>query len=161
MSSIADGLCILGVAEHSLSSGSDSTVNGITKSSATDFGKRGITCHAIAPGGVKSDMFTQVTWKYIPGASGTLSAESIENAMADNCPFERCAVPADVVRVVAFLVSDDGGWVKGRQAGSSGDSQPISVSQVRSSPSPENRDNDRWLNSALSPSPSLYHMQEK
>ncbi|KAI4129003.1 MAG: hypothetical protein LQ338_002470 [Usnochroma carphineum] len=118
MSSIAAGL--LGVADHSLYSGSKSAVNGITKSFATDFGKKGMTCNAIAPGGVKSDMFTQVAWRYIPGADGSWSADAIETAMANHCPLGRCAVPLDIARVVAFLVSEDGGWVNGKQADSSG-----------------------------------------
>ncbi|KAL9604620.1 MAG: hypothetical protein Q9219_000340 [cf. Caloplaca sp. 3 TL-2023] len=112
MSSIAAGL--IGVANHSLYSGSKSAVNGITKSFAKDFGRKGMTCNAIAPGGVKSDMFTQVAWRYIPGADGTWSADAIETAMANNCPLGRCAVPLDVARVVAFLVSEDGGWVNGQ-----------------------------------------------
>ena len=33
--------------------------------------------------------------------------------MAEHCPLKRCAVPEDVARVVAFLASDDGGWVNG------------------------------------------------
>lgn len=111
MSSIAAGL--IGVADHALYSGSKSAVNGITKSFATDFGKKGMTCNAIAPGGVKSDMFTQVAWRYIPGADGTWSAEAIENAMANHCPLKRCALPVDVARVVAFLASEDSGWVNG------------------------------------------------
>ena len=111
MSSIAAGL--IGVRDHALYSGSKSAVNGITKSFATDFGKRGMTCNAIAPGGIKSDMFTQVAWRYIPGAHGTWSGEAIETAMANHCPLGRCAEPVDVARVVAFLVSEDGGWVNG------------------------------------------------
>ncbi|KAI7585075.1 hypothetical protein KC343_g19677, partial [Hortaea werneckii] len=35
----------------------------------------------------------------------------IENLMAEHCPLKRCAVPEDVARVVAFLSSEDGGWV--------------------------------------------------
>lgn len=112
MSSIAAGL--IGVGNHALYNGSKSAINGITKSFAKDFGKRGITVNAIAPGGVKSDMFTQVAWKYIPGASGDWSAEKIEAAMASHCPLNRCAVPEDVARVVAFLVGEDGGWVNGK-----------------------------------------------
>ncbi len=112
MSSIAAGL--IGVGDHALYSGSKSAVNGITKSFAKDFGKKGITVNAIAPGGVKSDMFTQVAWKYIPGATGEWSAEEIENAMANHCPLGRCALPIDVARVVAFLSSEDGGWVNGK-----------------------------------------------
>lgn len=112
MSSIAAGL--LGVADHALYSGSKSAINGFVKSFATDFGKKGMTCNGIAPGGVKSDMFTQVAWRYIPGADGSWPAEKIENAMANHCPLGRCAVPQDVARVVAFLVSEDGGWVNGK-----------------------------------------------
>ena len=114
MSSIAAGL--LGVADHALYSGSKSAVNGFVKSFATDFGPKGITCNGIAPGGVKSDMFTQVAWRYIPGADGTWPAEKIESAMANHCPLRRCAVPQDVARVVAFLASEDGGWVNGEIA---------------------------------------------
>ncbi len=111
MSSIAAGL--ISVGNHALYSGSKSAVNGITKSFAKDFGKKGMTVNAIAPGGVKSDMFTQVAWKYIPGADGTWPAEKIENMMAQHCPLGRCALPVDVARVVAFLASEDGGWVNG------------------------------------------------
>ena len=112
MSSIAAGL--IGVGDHALYSGSKSAINGITKSFAKDFGKRGITVNAIAPGGVKSDMFTQVAWRYIPGATGDWSAEAIEKSMADHCPLGRCALPVDVARVVAFLSSGDGEWVNGK-----------------------------------------------
>lgn len=115
MSSIAAGL--IGVGDHALYSGSKSAINGITKSFAKDFGHRGITVNAIAPGGVKSDMFAQVAWKYIPGATGEWSAERIEGAMADHCPLGRCAVPEDVARVVAFLAGEDGGWVNGEFLG--------------------------------------------
>ena len=111
MSSIAAGL--ISVGDHALYSGSKSAVNGITKSFAKDFGKKGITVNAIAPGGVKSDMFAQVAWKYIPGATGDWSAEKIEAEMANACPLGRCAMPVDVARVVAFLASEDGGWVNG------------------------------------------------
>lgn len=112
MSSIAAGL--LGVADHALYSGSKSAVNGIVKSFATDFGSKGITVNAIAPGGVKSDMFAQVAWRYIPGATGNWTATDIERAMAENCPLRRCADPVDVARVVAFLAGEDGGWVNGK-----------------------------------------------
>ena len=111
MSSIAAGL--IAIEDHALYNGSKSAINGFVKSFAKDFGKKGITCNGIAPGGVKSDMFTQVAWRYIPGANGSWSAESIENAMASHNPLGRCAVPRDIAKVVAFLASDDGEWVNG------------------------------------------------
>ncbi|MCJ1479890.1 hypothetical protein MMC06_000044 [Schaereria dolodes] len=111
MSSIAAGL--MGIRDHSLYSGSKSAVEGFTRSFATDFGRKGITVNAIAPGGVKSDMFAHAAWRYIPGADSTWSAGAIEKAMAGACPMQRCALPVDVARVVGFLTSEDAGWVNG------------------------------------------------
>lgn len=34
--------------------------------------------------------------------------------MAEHCPLNRCAETVDVARVVAFLASEDGGWVNGQ-----------------------------------------------
>ncbi|KAK5139569.1 hypothetical protein LTR04_003479 [Oleoguttula sp. CCFEE 6159] len=112
MSSIAAGL--LGVKDHLLYNASKMAVIGMIKSFATDYGKRGITVNGVAPGGIKSDMFTQNAWHYIPGGSPDWPAEKIEELMANHCPLGRCAVPEDVARVVAFLASDDGGWVNGK-----------------------------------------------
>ncbi|THY25439.1 NAD(P)-binding protein [Aureobasidium pullulans] len=103
MSSIAAGL--LGVRDHALYNASKMAVIGMIKAFATDFGKRGITVNGVAPGGIKSDMFTSNAW---------WPAEKIENLMAEHCPLGRCAVPEDVARVVAFLASDDGSWVNGQ-----------------------------------------------
>lgn len=112
MSSIAAGL--LGVKDHALYNASKMAVIGFIKAFATDFGKRGITVNGVAPGGIKSDMFTQNAWHYIPGGSPDWPAEKIESLMASHCPLGRCAVPEDVARVVAFLASEDGGWVNGQ-----------------------------------------------
>ena len=111
MSSIAAGL--ISVGDHALYSSSKAAINGATKSFAKDFGKKGITVNAVAPGGIKSDMFAQVAWRYIPGGTADWSAEKIEQAMADTCPLGRCGLPVDIARVVAFLVSEDGGWING------------------------------------------------
>ena len=112
MSSIAAGL--LGVKDHALYNGSKMAVIGFIKAFATDFGKRGITVNGVAPGGIKSDMFTSNAWHYIPGGTPEWPAEKIENLMASHCPLGRCAVPEDVARVVAFLASEDGGWINGQ-----------------------------------------------
>jgi len=112
MSSIAAGL--LGVRDHVLYNASKMAVIGMIKGFATDFGVRGITVNGVAPGGIKSDMFTQNAWHYIPGGTPEWPADKIETLMAEHCPLKRCATPEDVARVVAFLASDDGGWVNGQ-----------------------------------------------
>ena len=112
MSSIAAGL--LSVPHHALYSSSKAAINGLVPALALDYGRgKGITVNAIAPGGVKSDMFAQVAWKYIPGADASWGAEKVERAMAGHCPLGRCALPRDVGRVVGFLAGEEGGWVNG------------------------------------------------
>jgi len=112
MSSIAAGL--LGVKNHSLYNGSKMAVQGFVKAFATDFGVRGITVNGIAPGGIVSDMFWQNAWHYIPGATPDFPPAEIEKLMSGACPLGRCAQGEDVGRVVAFLASEDGGWVNGQ-----------------------------------------------
>ena len=120
MSSIAAGL--MGVKHHALYNASKMAVIGMVKAFATDFGVKGITVNGVAPGGIKSDMFTQNAWHYIPGGTPDIPGAKIEQMMADHCPLGRCAVPEDVARVVAFLCSDDGGWVNGQVVTISGGS---------------------------------------
>lgn len=111
MSSLAAGS--LGVRDHALYNASKLAVQGIVKAFATDFGSRGITVNAVAPGGVKSDMFVENCWRYIPGGSPSWPAEKVEQLVANRTPLGRCAEPEDIARVVAFLASEDGGWVNG------------------------------------------------
>lgn len=58
-------------------------------------------------------MFTQNAWHYVPGATPDWPAEKIEKGIADGTFLGRCAVPEDIAHVVAFLASEDGGWVNG------------------------------------------------
>ncbi|KAL9087704.1 MAG: hypothetical protein Q9159_003516 [Coniocarpon cinnabarinum] len=120
MSSIAAGL--KGVKDHALYNASKMAVIGMVKSFATDFGRKGMTVNGVAPGGIKSDMFAANAWHYIPGSGPDLPAAKIERMMEENCPLGRCAVPEDVARVVAFLCSEDGGWVSGEAITISGGS---------------------------------------
>jgi 3-oxoacyl-[acyl-carrier protein] reductase len=81
MSSIAAGL--LGVRDHALYNASKMAVIGMIKAFATDFGRRGITVNGVAPGGIKSDMFTQNAWhcKFLTSSSLLTSPilRSVEN----------------------------------------------------------------------------------
>ncbi|KAL2281088.1 hypothetical protein FJTKL_11768 [Diaporthe vaccinii] len=119
MSSLAAGA--LGIKDHALYNSSKLAVVGMVKAFATDFGSRRITVNGIAPGGVVSDMFYENAWRYIPGATADWPFETIENMVAKRTPLGRCGVPEDIARVVAFLMSEDGGWVNGKQSTSQTD----------------------------------------
>ena len=109
-SSIAAGL---GVAGHSLYAGSKCAVEGFTRCFAADFGSKRCTVNAIAPAGVKSDMWTQNSWRYAPGCDKSSTLKEIEQALANGSPLKRCAVPEDIGKVVAFLASEEGEWING------------------------------------------------
>lgn len=110
MSSIAAGL---GVAGHALYAGSKAAVEGFTRCLAADFGVKKCTVNAIAPAGIKSDMWLENSWRYAPGCNKGSSLEAIETALANASPLQRCGFPEDIGRVVAFLASPDGEWING------------------------------------------------
>ena len=73
---------------------------GMTKSFAKELGARGITCNAVAPGFIETDM------------TGALP-EAARNAMVESIALGRAGKPEDVASVVAFLASDDAAYVTG------------------------------------------------
>jgi len=102
-----------GVRNHPLYAGSKAAVEAFARCLAVDFGPKRITVNALAPGGVKSDMYRESAPKYIPG-SENWSEEQVDEVMAKMSPLNRVAVPDDIAKVVAFLASDDGEWVNGQ-----------------------------------------------
>jgi len=75
-------------------------VIGFSKSLAQEVGSRGITVNAIAPGFINTDM------------TKALSEEQISN-LTSNIPAGRLGEPDDIAAGVAFLASDEGGYVTG------------------------------------------------
>ncbi|KAI9879056.1 MAG: Arp2/3 complex subunit, actin nucleation center [Pleopsidium flavum] len=120
---VANGGCIIlmssvaatmsGVPNHALYAGSKAAVEGFTRSFATDCGHKAITVNAIAPGGIKTDMFTENAWHYVPGGDPSWPAEAIEKGLASAGPLKRVGLPVDVARVVAFLASPESEWNNG------------------------------------------------
>lgn len=84
------------------------------RSFTADAGPRGVTCNAIAPGGIKTDMFDKNAWHYAPGATETTDIKIIEQGIAIMCPLRRVAEVADISRVVAFLASPESEWINGK-----------------------------------------------
>ncbi|MBR1674359.1 MAG: 3-oxoacyl-[Eubacterium sp.] len=76
-------------------------VIGMTKSLAKELGGRGITCNAVAPGFISTDM------------TAVLSDE-VKEKLAANIALKRIGEPEDVANVVAFLASDDSSYVTGQ-----------------------------------------------
>lgn len=74
---------------------------GLTKSVAKELGSRGITCNAVAPGFIETDM------------TDSLPAEMREQVVS-TAPAGRLGTPADIANAVMFLASTEAGYITGQ-----------------------------------------------
>jgi 3-oxoacyl-[acyl-carrier protein] reductase len=74
---------------------------GLTKAIAKEYGGKNITCNAVAPGFIESDMTDKLP-------------EAVRGKYLESIPAGRFGRPEDVAAVVAFLVSDAAGYVNGQ-----------------------------------------------
>ncbi|MFB4318591.1 3-oxoacyl-ACP reductase FabG [Actinomadura sp. 21ATH] len=83
-------------------------LQGFTKTLAIELGKFGVTANAIAPGFIATDM-TAAT-----AARVGVDFEAFKAASAEQIPVRRVGTPEDIAGTVAFLVSEDAGFVSGQ-----------------------------------------------
>jgi 3-oxoacyl-[acyl-carrier protein] reductase len=103
-----------GIPNHALYAGSKAAVEGFTRAFAVDCGKKNITCNAIAPGGIITDMFDANAWHYAPNGYPDMPLEQIKQGLASVNPLGRVGTPEDIGKVVYTLISDEGGWINGK-----------------------------------------------
>ncbi|MAQ81815.1 MAG: 3-ketoacyl-ACP reductase [Maritimibacter sp.] len=77
-------------------------IEAVTKILSKELGPRGITVNAVAPGPVATDLF-------MDGKS-----EETVDRIRSMIPLGRLGEPADIARVVRFLISEEGGWINGQ-----------------------------------------------
>lgn len=111
-SSVAASLT--GIPNHALYAGSKAAVEGFTRAFAVDCGEKRVTVNCIAPGGIKTDMFDENAWHYVPGGFKGMSQDTIQVGIANACPLKRIGTPADIGRAVSLLVSEEGEWINGQ-----------------------------------------------
>ncbi|KAI1763599.1 tetrahydroxynaphthalene reductase [Hypoxylon sp. FL1150] len=109
-----------GIPNHALYAGSKAAVEGFTRAFAVDCGRKRMTCNAVAPGGIQTDMFDENSWHYVPGGYKGMPIDTIKDGLRRMCPLDRVGEPADVGKVVYCLVSDEGEWINGQVIRASG-----------------------------------------
>ena len=96
-------------------------VNSLTLSIATSYGKQGIRCNAVSPGGIRGPSFR------------TIIPQEVQDVMERNCLLPSLGEPEDVASVIAFLASDEARFITGQVLRVDGGmlSQLIHVPSVR------------------------------
>lgn len=81
-----------------------SAIEGATRTWALEFGGRGVTCNAVAPGPVDTELFRRTR----PVGSPE------ERAVLARIPVARLGQPGDIAAAVTFMLSDDAGYITGQ-----------------------------------------------
>ncbi len=83
-------------------------IQGLTRTLAIELGRYGITANAVAPGFIDTEM-TRAT-----AARMGVTPEAFQAAVTERVAVHRIGQPSDVAAVIAFLVSEDAGYVSGQ-----------------------------------------------
>lgn len=92
---------VIGNAGQANYSASKAGVIGLTKSVARELSKRGITCNAVAPGFIETEMTEQMP-------------ESAKEAVKQQIPLQRTGKVEDIAETVTFLASEKASYITGQ-----------------------------------------------
>ncbi len=91
---------LLGNAGQANYAASKAGLIGLTKSVARELAGRGVTCNAVAPGFIRTDM------------TGAMSEEALQKGLSA-VPLGRMGEPEDIAEAVAFLAGDGAAYITG------------------------------------------------
>jgi 3-oxoacyl-[acyl-carrier protein] reductase len=103
-------LTILGVPDRTAYAGAKSAISSFTRTWALELAQYGITVNAVAPGPTDTEMFRKTT---PAGSEG-------ERRFLSMIPLKRLGKPDEIAALIAFLLSEDAGFITGQTLFSDG-----------------------------------------
>ena len=103
----------VGSAQEAVYAGAKAAVIAFTKTIAREFARAGVTANVVCPGPTETDMLREM-------AAGAPDAERLVDALTRAVPMRRLGRPPDVAHAVAFLASEQAGYITGQTLSVSG-----------------------------------------
>lgn len=97
---------------HSHYSASKFGLNGFTQALSHDVAKYGITVNAVCPSRIKTEMIDNLLRERVKNTGKTY--EEVTNEYVKNIPVGRIGLPEDVASLVAYLASEEAGYITGQ-----------------------------------------------
>jgi NAD(P)-dependent dehydrogenase (short-subunit alcohol dehydrogenase family) len=97
-------LVVVGMAQRSAYAAAKAAINSFTRTWALELAEFGITVNAVAPGPVETAMFRQ----------NTPVGSEAERRFLSVIPMRRLGKPEEIAATIAFLLSDDAGYITGQ-----------------------------------------------
>ena len=103
----------VGSAQEAVYAGAKAGVVAFTKTIAREFARSGVTANAVCPGPTDTDMLAEMT-------SEAPDSRRLLDALARAVPMRRLGTPDDVAAAIAFLASEQAGYITGQTLSVSG-----------------------------------------
>jgi len=103
----------VGSAQEAVYAGAKAGVVAFTKTIAREFARQGVTANAVCPGPTDTDMLREM-------AGEAQDAQRLVEALTRAVPMRRLGTPQDVARAIAFLASEQAGYITGQTLSVSG-----------------------------------------